>query len=328
MIRIRFSNADLGRLRFAVSPLTQIANSTGTPGSVEPMNARRRQHGALARLGSRGRPLRRLSGLGAWNLPDFASPAPTGTLGRFDEELDAMIATSSSRKRDDLEVWQRSPAHRDYAESLVDDRKEMLRLADALREFNRDLFGDKWNGVQHTLQEDVRRRSIQLGQRGVDHALSNLHPRLTWRNPDLYLDVKDGTFPPALALGGRGVILVPSLTWSMTFSIKINDVDPLVIVYPALDRDRNERGAGPPNSARPLAKLMGRSRASVLLVLTERPGLTTSELAAACELSVASASEHATVLRNSGLIASVRDGAAVRHHATFLGVQLCTGQSS
>jgi len=326
MIRIRFTTADLGRLRFAISPLAQITSAaTSSSPSIETASARRRQHAALTRLGSHAEPFRQLDGPGAWVFPDFVTPVPTTALATLDDELAAMIATPESRKLEDLEIWRRSPTHRRYAELLAQDPNATVRLAGALARFNRELFNDHWMPVLHALRADVSRRTLDLSNRGVDHVLSTLHPRLTWRNPDLYLDVRETEFPPVIELDGRGAVLVPSLSWSMTFGTKLNNADPLVIIYPAHPNVGVAGAVASLVSGRPLEKLMGRSRAAVLLTLVKTPGLSTGQLAAACDLSIASASEHATVLRSAGLVATTRSGSAVYHRSTYLGVRLTTG---
>ena len=73
-----------------------------------------------------------------------------------------------------------------------------------------------------------------------------------------------------------------------------------------------------------LTALLGRTRASVLDILATVPS-TTSELAQRGGMSLSSASEHASVLRAAGLVASHRRGTAVVHSATPLGLQLLGG---
>jgi DNA-binding transcriptional ArsR family regulator len=67
-----------------------------------------------------------------------------------------------------------------------------------------------------------------------------------------------------------------------------------------------------PESARPLAALLGSTRARALRVLGERC-CTTTELAQQIGVSVSSASEHAAVLREAGLIVTRRRGSSVTH---------------
>jgi DNA-binding transcriptional ArsR family regulator len=54
-------------------------------------------------------------------------------------------------------------------------------------------------------------------------------------------------------------------------------------------------------------------------------GCTTSELARRCGVSIAAASQQATVLREAALITTRRVGGAVRHEITPLGMSLLNG---
>jgi DNA-binding transcriptional ArsR family regulator len=74
------------------------------------------------------------------------------------------------------------------------------------------------------------------------------------------------------------------------------------------------------SSSPALARLVGRTRAAVLFAARTRP--TTSELAQRVGISAASASEHATVLREAGLITTHRHRNTVRHTLTRIGVDL------
>ncbi|MDG4865877.1 winged helix-turn-helix domain-containing protein, partial [Streptomyces sp. T-3] len=67
----------------------------------------------------------------------------------------------------------------------------------------------------------------------------------------------------------------------------------------------------------------GRTRSAVLASVDG--GCTTGELARRVGVSAASASQHATVLRESGLLATVRDGNSVLHTVTPLGAALLQG---
>ena len=66
--------------------------------------------------------------------------------------------------------------------------------------------------------------------------------------------------------------------------------------------------------------LLGRSRAAVLEAVAD--GCTTTELARRAGVSLASASQHAAVLRDSGLLVTRRTGKSVHHSLTVLGAAL------
>ncbi|MEV7552941.1 winged helix-turn-helix domain-containing protein [Amycolatopsis sp. NPDC089917] len=86
-------------------------------------------------------------------------------------------------------------------------------------------------------------------------------------------------------------------------------------------------GDGPDSLAaearnRRLTSLLGRTRAEVLRLLgAERP-LTTTELARAAGISLAGASQHASILREAGLVLTERHGGSVPHRASGRGAAL------
>jgi 1-aminocyclopropane-1-carboxylate deaminase len=68
------------------------------------------------------------------------------------------------------------------------------------------------------------------------------------------------------------------------------------------------------------AALVGRNRAAVLRTIAD--GCSTTELADRVGISLAAASQHASVLRDAGLITTHRRGSAVLHVLTPLGAEL------
>jgi DNA-binding transcriptional ArsR family regulator len=89
---------------------------------------------------------------------------------------------------------------------------------------------------------------------------------------------------------------------------------PPVLVYPALRPDlRPERFDG---SRQALAALLGTTRAAALAAIGD--GCSTTDLARRVGVSAAAASQHATVLRNAGLITSHRDRNVMMHTVTAL----------
>ncbi len=121
-------------------------------------------------------------------------------------------------------------------------------------------------------------------------------------------------------------MLVPSVlaTGMGVFEPEESDADdrPWELVYPVPWDWTVERGS----HRRALADLVGATRATVLDSLLGRT-LTTSELARATQISLPSASEHASVLRAAGLLASSREGARVYHRLTTVGIALAAGGS-
>ncbi|MFG2725894.1 winged helix-turn-helix domain-containing protein [Streptomyces canus] len=82
---------------------------------------------------------------------------------------------------------------------------------------------------------------------------------------------------------------------------------------------------GGPSRERPPAGLLSRGRAAVLR--TVESGCTTTEPARRLGLSAATAGEHARIMREAGLLASVRDRNTVVHALTPLDIDLLAADS-
>ncbi|WP_052424163.1 ArsR/SmtB family transcription factor [Nonomuraea candida] len=93
---------------------------------------------------------------------------------------------------------------------------------------------------------------------------------------------------------------------------------PPVLVYP-IHRGDHETSFVPDREA-PLARLLGHSRA--LILRATATGMTTGELARLAAVSPATASHHLAVLRDSGLISTVRGAGRTLHTLTPAGAAL------
>jgi DNA-binding transcriptional ArsR family regulator len=160
----------------------------------------------------------------------------------------------------------------------------------------------------------VRARALLDG--GVEALLDTLRPALRWRPPVLEADYP---VEQDLRLDGRGLLLVPSAFCDRTPITLLDPSLPPTVVYPVCCGDRPD-----PEPADGLAALIGSTRGEVLRHLGAA-GASTSELARILDISVASASQHASVLRRSGLVVSRRAGNAVVHRITPLGTALLYG---
>lgn len=125
--------------------------------------------------------------------------------------------------------------------------------------------------------------------------------------------------PLQFAADGRGLWLMPSI-FAPTVTLRVPDRDqtePFLLTYPVTaDLDLFVENRSVPG--KPLNDLIGITRARLLEALCDRT-LSTSELARASNVSISSASEHATVLRESQLLKSIRVGNRVEHSLTVLG---------
>ncbi|MFJ6694597.1 ArsR/SmtB family transcription factor [Streptomyces sp. NPDC091272] len=162
---------------------------------------------------------------------------------------------------------------------------------------------------------------------GVEQLLTTLHPRIVWNAP--VLEIHDG---PALdiRLNGRGLLLTPSVFMAggvgrVVEADRESDSAALVFAVPPGIADLfrvAERVE--PDCGRALTGLVGRTRAAALRALTD--ACTTSQLAALLDVSPSAASQHASVLRDSGLVTSRRVRNSVLHSVTPLGRELLGGR--
>lgn len=180
-----------------------------------------------------------------------------------------------------------------------------------------------WPRMQARLEieRDVRGRMAITN--GIEFLLAGLHPKVTWESSelriasDLDLDVE---------LDGRGLILCPSLflpakTCVLVRSERQSSVPALVFSVPL---DLNDLESSPEESEvegdRALAALVGATRAAALRALSESG--TTGDLSDRLGISLSGASKQATVLREAGLITTLRNRTTALHTLTPLGLAL------
>jgi DNA-binding transcriptional ArsR family regulator len=198
-------------------------------------------------------------------------------------------------------------------------------LAEATQVAYQELIQPFWPRIRASLHAEQAARRRTLAKEGPGALLASLQgPLIRWRPPVLEI-LRPGQVE--MELGGRGIALVPSVFVGRAPSLHENpnkDDEMPRLILPAEGAGRARlwaasRGlAGSRGSA--LAALVGRNRAAVLQSIAD--GCTTTELARRVGISLAAASQHASVLRGAGLIATRRQGSAVLHVLTPLGAEL------
>ncbi|MFD7661510.1 ArsR/SmtB family transcription factor [Streptomyces sp. NPDC059788] len=250
-------------------------------------------------------------------FPDFLTP-PEGLLG-LGEGLEALRATPPARLHAELS---RLPATRplpSWLRALSEgDSAELGRLTGALRSYYQNAVEPYWPRLQARIEADRAARGRALVDGGADHLLASLPPTMRWRPPVLEVDYP---VDRDLFLNGRGLLLLPSYFCRRT-PVTFHDPDLTpVLVYPLEHPTPRVMPTVAP--AHSLGKLVGRTRSAILHGVGG--GCTTSELARRVDVSLASASQHATVLRDAGLVLTLRHGNAVLHTLTPLGAALLRG---
>jgi DNA-binding transcriptional ArsR family regulator len=193
------------------------------------------------------------------------------------------------------------------------------KLAEAAQAAYYELVQPFWPRIHACLHAEQATRRRTLAGQGPGALLASLQgPRIRWRPPVLEIMMPGNV---EMELGGRGIALVPSVFVGKDPSLheNPNDVDEMPrLVLPAADSAR--LWAAPRSRGSALAALVGRNRAAVLQSIAD--GCTTTELARRVGISLAAASQHASVLRGAGLIVTRRQGGAVLHVLTPLGAEL------
>ncbi len=313
MIRLTFDAVDLSRVTVARAPdpLWEVAlTARALRSACAPRLARDRRR--VVRLAQPMRPVFELVTGGGF--PDFLTPEPVE--GCIDDALRLLDDVSSSQIRrelvgagsvDDLSPWSARLARGD-----ANSRRELIA---AVRAFHAVAVAPFRDEREHALVADRALLGEAATTGGVEAMLARLGPRFTWSYPELRYEppMGGGIGEILVELGGRGLLVYPSTMTADPLVLDLPGQRPVLVVP-----SRAELLADVVSAE--LADLVGRTRAKVLVGLTT--GASTTELARRVGVSVASASEHARVLRGSGLVTTQRRAGSVLHTLTPLGWRL------
>ncbi|MGQ5260309.1 ArsR/SmtB family transcription factor [Micromonospora sp. ZYX-F-536] len=251
-------------------------------------------------------------------LPDFVTPF--GGLESVAAGLEAIRATPARRVRAEVtDAYAHSaatPLRRRFAAA---DPEVLDLFGGAVRTWFDAVLAPHWSDLVSTHRRQVTCASRRLALHGLDGLFAGLHPAIRWREPVLEIRTWWGG---EVSGTGHGLVLLPSPLAGPRPRVLVEPGHPVLLVYPA-PMPRQAATAG----ADSLGRLLGATRALVLRRLADEGGLSTTVLSRAVGISLSSASEHASALREAGLIVSERDGGAVRHHVTPLGAGLLGGGS-
>lgn len=258
-------------------------------------------------------------------FPDFLTPVE-GQYG-WDVGLDALRGIRPERMRRELQLLGAgAPMTPRLREFMDDGGKQLPRFMGELRAYHRAAVEPYWTHIQAQIEAERAARGRALLDGGADELLASLPPMLRWRAPVLECDYP---VDRDVRLRGRGLLLQPSF---FSPAHRGDPARPGAAAGAGLSGRRAARlGARGGEGARPveeqrqrtLGKLVGHTRSVVLRAIGD--GATTSELARRAGVSLASASQHACVMREAGLVTTLRRGNAVLHTVTPLGAALLKG---
>lgn len=331
MLRVDFTSQELARLRVAsgVDPLWETALSLHLLQNRQAplaFGAWRAEVGAALRrsgLVPVTRALTRLCPDGSY-FPDFLTPGRGDT--DLETGLDRLLSTPRRRLRAEiirLHAHTAGPVPAGLR-TLADGRPEALhRLGTALRAYHQVAVEPYLTAMRAQAAADRTVRAQAVLSHGAEGLLTGYDQLPGWRYREGRLRAP---YPVEreLSLRGRTLTLVPGFFCVRAPLALVDEELPPVLVHPLspapgwLERDRTKGHA-------PVAQLIGATRAELLRML-DRP-MTTMDIAAALRLAPSTASRHATVLREAGLLLSQRQGVRVLHHRTGLGRAVLEGAS-
>jgi DNA-binding transcriptional ArsR family regulator len=326
MLRIHFTESDLGRTRIAAAPdpLSEIAASLhrlqsrrGRWAYAGWYRAARQQIREQGLEGLVRRVLLPLYPRAAY-FPDFLTPAQG--VGDWDTGAEALLATPARRVREEIVLLDRTVGAPPWAAQLVGvrERKEFVGM---LRTYYEAVVEPHTELVQARIEAERAARCRGLLDGGVEGMLAGLGPMMRWRPPVLEVAYPRQAADRDLHLNGRGITLVPSyFNWGEPVAFADPQLPP-ALWYSLLHEPPAPAGpVGAELPGRSLTNLLGRARAIALY--TASTGATTGEIARAAGISASSASRHATALRDAGLVVTVRHGPSVLHTLTPTGASV------
>jgi DNA-binding transcriptional ArsR family regulator len=252
-------------------------------------------------------------------LPGFLAPAvaPDWT----DTRGNALRGDPDAR-RADLRQLARHRELTPFARALADDDgRARTQFARALGSYQKASL-DGWMPQVDELVQAEHHEWARLAAAGPDRLLGSLHPRLAWKPPVLHMD---SGVDADVHLGGCGLLIQPTVFGAGRPWLGSTDTPwPQAVLFVPLRRQL-PLGRHEPEAHEGLARLLGRTRATILRVIADEGPCNTGQLARRLDCSPATVSNHTEVLRESGLITTVREGQSVRHATTELGAQLRRG---
>jgi DNA-binding transcriptional ArsR family regulator len=328
VIRLHFGADDLGRVRFAISPIWEAITSLRTLTATDSGIQLHRPWRVLVRGRLDGVDLDLLTALvrPAGYIPDFLVPSPARRSSSFDAAL-GQVATADPaavawqlRHLASHPVAEPGPQRARLLHELADlPETGLARVTEALDGYWRVAIAPHWSRLQALLRADIAYRLEQLADGGLDALLRNLHPSVGYDGSTLSI-VK--YYNGDADLSGRGLLLVPcAFAWPDVIVLTAEPNVPTVSYSPRGVGTLWQQEASPDDTA--LAEILGRTRA-VLLSQLDLP-MSTTQLASALTLSAPTLSVHLHALHRAGVVTARREGRAVLYSRTELGDDLLTG---
>jgi DNA-binding transcriptional ArsR family regulator len=328
IIQIRMSVADLGRARFAYSPLAEVTESLYllASGRLPALHqdwfatVRGRLSKVDLALLSAVVPARRV-------IADCLFAGAVDRTTTIEQQLRTLADTPADRLSKELsEVWHGERMPDRARELLADGPAGPRRLADVLWDYWSVALEPHWPAMRAVLDDDVAYRATELTKGGVATMLTGLHQDISVH--DELLRIRKKRFDDFLEerdLAGVGLMLVPSVFVWPSVVFAVSAFGPPSLTYAARGVGNLAGDGDLTTDEDALGALLGRSRAAILVTLA-LPHSTT-ELSLKLGQSPSSVSQHLSVLRRSGLVTSWRSGRRVLYRRTDLATSIVEANS-
>jgi hypothetical protein len=304
----------LAASRFVTSPLVETVNALGVLAARNPQPWERDW---LARHSQSfqdrietdpfGTALAQAMQSGQWLPVDLSLPPRPGDV-TFEQELTRVRLVPSQLARFDLTqgARRRLPAALDVSDPAG-------AFADLIQWTWDHTVRADWPGRKRRYEADIISRTTVLSQHGWAAAIDGIAADVRWLGDgQLQITVLDH---PPLDLGQAELLFIPSslrygrVAWEYPARF--------AVIYPASGM---LVGPAAPAAPEPLRRLLGPTRAEILLLLGQP--ITTTQLAAVTGLALGTIGGHLRILTDAGLAERHRSGASVLYRRTAVGQQL------
>ncbi|WP_410791459.1 ArsR/SmtB family transcription factor [Kribbella sp. C-35] len=226
---------------------------------------------------------------------DFLTVPPLEPDLTIEEELEYLTSLDDDHIRADLSVV-RTP----LPEILLSSTGLAAEAAELLRWVWRTTVEPDWPRRLRVLQADVVSRTSRLSEQGWSGVLRGLGPDVRWLG-DGRIQVNRWDYPPT-DVRGRDLMFIAAHTQRVNVSWRLPDR--FALTYPVTGIFATTE-----TPDEPLAQLLGRNRARILVEAAEP--VSTTLLVATTGLSLATISDHLRVLTDAGLLERRRSGRSV-----------------
>lgn len=316
-----FPALDVGRIRFAISPLWETVASIRTAQTVRLGSFHHRwAAGALTSAVDGSTAVLRALVPATGHLADFLTPLPPRRHMSFEDELASVDSASEADVIADLDHLIQGQPDSDTRRILERGRADVDGLR---RRVGEELHGHWtrsiepwWQRLRAVAEADVSWRLEQMADAGPRRVLETLHSRVRLEQHSLAVDTSCPT--SEAAEWGQGMVLVPCVfAWPEVLCLTTPGRTP-TLSYAPRGVGRLWEGATVPG--RGLAELVGRTRAGAVAQL-DLP-MTTIQLATSLAIAAPTMNAHLQILRRAGVVTAKRRGRQVFYSRTQMGDQL------